>query len=200
MHMHKTSKIEEKIDMQETQPSRIYQHFVLVFILVVTWGTNKLKNLCILCLSSELFLWQEFYCSRLKWIVCHNLYLPVLMCMILSSHLNSVKLLGVVWQCHQSNACLFSSVLGPVTSIRERSQKKRLRKFGHMSKLDLPYLPSSLVWTKKSLDIYSYCLPYLPIQKVWTFLNWSLSLSVYFLTFVMILLVNNHARYHQGHL
>ena len=30
MQMPKTSKIEEKIDMQETQPSRIYQHFVLV--------------------------------------------------------------------------------------------------------------------------------------------------------------------------
>ena len=52
---------------------------------------------------------------------------------------------------------------------------------------------------KKSLDKYFYCLPYLPIQKVWTFFNWSLSLNVYFLTFVRILLVNNHARYHQGH-
>ena len=69
-----------------------------------------------------------------------------------------------------------------------------------MSELGLPYLPSSLVWTKKSLDKYSYCLPYLPIQKVWTFLNWSLSLNIYFLTFVRILLVNNHAIYNQGHL
>ena len=64
---------------------------------------------------------------------------------------------------------------------------KKIRKFGHMG---LPYLPRSLVWTKKSLDKYPYCLPYLPIQKVWTFLNWSLSLNVYFLTFVRILLVN----------
>ena len=56
-------------------------------------------------------------------------------------------------------------------NIREGSQKKKLRKFGHMSELGLPYLPSSLVWTKKSLDKYSYCLPYLPIQKVWTFFN-----------------------------
>ena len=32
--------------------------------------------------------------------------------------------------------------------LREGSQKK-LRKFGHMSKLGLPYLPTSLVWTKK---------------------------------------------------
>ena len=83
--------------------------------------------------------------------------------------------------------------------LRGGSQKK-LRKFGHTSKLGLPYLPRSLVWTKKSLDKYSYCLPYLPIQKVWTFLNWRLPLNVYFLTFVRILLVNNHARYHQGHL
>ena len=68
---------------------------------------------------------------------------------------------------------------------------KKIWKFGHMSKLGLPYLPSSLVWTKKRLDKYSYCLPYLPIQKVWTFLNWSLSLNVYFLTLVRILLGNN---------
>ena len=45
-----------------------------------------------------------------------------------------------------------------------------------------------------------YFLPYLPIQKVWTFLNGSLFLNAYFLTFVRILLDNNHARYHQGHL
>ena len=32
--------------------------------------------------------------------------------------------------------------------------KKKLRKYGHMSKLGLPYLPSTLVWTKKSLDKY----------------------------------------------
>ena len=30
--------------------------------------------------------------------------------------------------------------------------KKKLRKFGHMSKLGLPYLPCSLVWIKISLD------------------------------------------------
>ena len=48
---------------------------------------------------------------------------------------------------------------------------KKLRKFGHMSKLGVPYLPRCLVWTKKSLGKYSYCLPYLPIQKVSTFLN-----------------------------
>ena len=55
--------------------------------------------------------------------------------------------------------------------IRGGSPKKKLRKFGPMSKPGLPYLPSSLVWTKKSLDMYSNCLPYLPIQKVWTILN-----------------------------
>ena len=32
MHTPKTSKIEEKKNMQENQPSRIYQHFVLVII------------------------------------------------------------------------------------------------------------------------------------------------------------------------
>ena len=37
--------------------------------------------------------------------------------------------------------------------------KKKLRKFGHMSKLGLPYLPGSLVWTKKSLDKYSTFYP-----------------------------------------
>ena len=30
--------------------------------------------------------------------------------------------------------------------------------FGYMSKLGLPYLPSRLIWTKISLDKYSYCL------------------------------------------
>ena len=54
-----------------------------------------------------------------------------------------------------------------------------------MSELGLPYLPRSQVWTKKSLDKYSYCLPYLPIQKVWTFFNWSLPLNVYFAYFFM---------------
>ena len=34
--------------------------------------------------------------------------------------------------------------------LREGSQKK-LRKFGHMSKLSLPYLPRSIVWTKKKV-------------------------------------------------
>ena len=76
--------------------------------------------------------------------------------------------------------------------------KKEIRKFGHMFKLGLPHLPSSLVWTKISLDKYSYCLPYVPIQKVWKFLHWSLYLNIYLLTCVRILLVNNHVRYHQG--
>ena len=34
--------------------------------------------------------------------------------------------------------------------IGKGSLQKKLRKFGHMSKLGLPYLPSTLVWTKKS--------------------------------------------------
>ena len=52
------------------------------------------------------------------------------------------------------------------TRIREGSNKKKLRKFGHVSKLGLPYLPRTQVWTKISLDMCSYCLPYLPIRKV----------------------------------
>ena len=40
---------------------------------------------------------------------------------------------------------------------------KKLQKFGHMSKLGLPYLPSTLVWTKISLDKYSiFTLPTYP--------------------------------------
>ena len=38
--------------------------------------------------------------------------------------------------------------------VRERYHKKKLQKFGYMSKLGLPYLPSSLVWTKISLNKY----------------------------------------------
>ena len=83
---------------------------------------------------------------------------------------------------------------------RCKGRVKKTQHNGHMSKRGLPYLPSSLVWTNISLDKYSYCLLYLPIQKVWTFFNLSLSLNIYFLTFVRILFVNNHARYHQGHL
>ena len=56
-----------------------------------------------------------------------------------------------------------------------------------MSKLGLPYLPSSLVWTKKSLDMYSYCLPYLPIQKVWTFLYRILSLNIGYYWLIIML-------------
>ena len=43
--------------------------------------------------------------------------------------------------------------------VRERYHKKKLQKFGYMSKLGLPYLPSSLVWTKISLNKYSNVYP-----------------------------------------
>ena len=56
-----------------------------------------------------------------------------------------------------------------------------------MSKLGLPDLPSSLVWTKKSLDMYSYCLPYLPIKKVWTFLYQILSLNIGYYWLIIML-------------
>ena len=52
--------------------------------------------------------------------------------------------------------------LFPIGSLRREIQKK-LRKFGHMSKLGVPYLPCSLVWTKISLDKHSSVYPtYLP--------------------------------------
>ena len=52
-------------------------------------------------------------------------------------------------------------------NLGEHKKKKK------MSKLDQPNLPSTLVWTKISLDKYSYCLPYLPIQNVWDSPEWS---------------------------
>ena len=42
---------------------------------------------------------------------------------------------------------------------REGSRGEGLRGFGRMSKLGLPYLPSTLVWTKISLDKYSIFYP-----------------------------------------
>ena len=69
-----------------------------------------------------------------------------------------------------------------------------------MFKLGVPYLRSSLVWTKKGLDKYSYCLPNLPIQKVWTFWNLSVFLNVHVLIFVRIPLVNIQVEYFEGHL
>ena len=44
-------------------------------------------------------------------------------------------------------------------ALRRESQKIKLQNFGHMSKVDLPYLPSTLVWTKKGLDKYSSVYP-----------------------------------------
>ena len=35
-----------------------------------------------------------------------------------------------------------------IFELGEDSEEKKLRNFGHMSKLGVPYLPSSLVWTK----------------------------------------------------
>ena len=48
-------------------------------------------------------------------------------------------------------------------ALRREIRNKKLRKFGHMSKLGVPYLPCSLVWTKISLEKYSSVYPtYLP--------------------------------------
>ena len=40
-----------------------------------------------------------------------------------------------------------------------RSLKKEIQKFGHKSKLGLPYLPYTLVWTKICLDKYFIVYP-----------------------------------------
>ena len=57
---------------------------------------------------------------------------------------------------------LFGDILG-TSPLRRGIRRKNIQNFGHMSKLS--YLPSTLVWTKISLDKYSYCLPYLYLSK-----------------------------------
>ena len=50
-----------------------------------------------------------------------------------------------------------------IVLTRREIQIKKLQKFGHMSKLGVPYLPCSLVWTKINLDKHSSVYPtYLP--------------------------------------
>ena len=56
--------------------------------------------------------------------------------------------------------------------------KRKLQNFGHMSKIGLPYVPCTLIWTKKKVGQVLFCLPYLPTQKVWTF--WVCSISTHF--------------------
>ena len=66
-----------------------------------------------------------------------------------------------------------------------------------MSKLGLPYEPSTLVWTKISLDyMYSIVQPTYLSSK-FAFKN-KLSNSKCFLTNVRILLGNNQVKYYQG--
>ena len=60
------------------------------------------------------------------------------------------------------------------------SIKKKLRKFGHMSKLGLPYLPRTLVWTKISLDKYSIFYPTYLSKKFGHFENKVCSLTYIF--------------------
>ena len=59
--------------------------------------------------------------------------------------------------------------------FREGSNKKK-KKFGHMPKLGLPYLPRTLIWTK-IVWANVFLLPYLPSQLVWTFLDAKQSLA-----------------------
>ena len=53
-----------------------------------------------------------------------------------------------------------------------------------MSKISLPYLPSTLVWTKKKFGQVSPCLPYLPFQKVLTFWNKKLLVIITLFSYV----------------
>ena len=46
-----------------------------------------------------------------------------------------------------------------LTNEEEGPKKKKLRKLGHMSKLGLPYVPSTLVWTQISLEKYTTVYP-----------------------------------------
>ena len=90
----------------------------------------------------------------------------------------------VLFECFQgggeySQAELGNDILNPIT--HHLGPKKKIRNFGHMSKIGLPYLPSTLVWTKKKFGQVSPCLPYLPFQKVWTF--WNKKLLVIFTLF-----------------
>ena len=70
--------------------------------------------------------------------------------------LPKTNLAGSIWgrhgnsHRHRRHACEIILGEGP---------KKKLRKFGHMSLLGLPYLPSRLVWTKKNLDKYTFVYP-----------------------------------------
>ena len=82
---------------------------------------------------------------------------------------------GVAWVNVNIMMCVFMSSIEPwelkisihicfnaltwKRRVRRESQKKNLRNFGHMSKVGLPYLPSTLVWTKISLDKYSSVYP-----------------------------------------
>ena len=56
---------------------------------------------------------------------------------------------------------------------------KKLRNFRHMSKMGLPYLPSTLVWTKISLDKYSPVYPTYLSKKFGHFGKKSLLLNSY---------------------
>ena len=71
----------------------------------------------------------------------------------------------------QNSSCLHYSI------FKESPPKKKLQKFGHMSKVALPYLPIPPGMDKVQFGHKFFCLPYLPIQLVWTFWNQSLLLE-----------------------
>ena len=53
----------------------------------------------------------------------------------------------------------FFGTLSVLKPQEKAPPQKKLRNFGQMSKTGLPYLPSTLVWTKKSLDKYPLVYP-----------------------------------------
>ena len=76
---------------------------------------------------------------------------------------NLPKVLAIIRNCskllHMTGNCLKEFQENDHIWSRRESQKIKLRNFGHMSKVGLPYLPSTLVWTKKGLDKYSSVYP-----------------------------------------
>ena len=94
----------------------------------------------------------------------------------------------------------WADILAPADfALGEAFQKKKLRKFGHMSKLGVPYLPCSLVWTKMNLDKYSSVYPtYLPKKfghfgpKVcYWILNFDRNIITFFLTSPLLYMKKN---------
>ena len=58
---------------------------------------------------------------------------------------------------------IFTNEILVFKPLKLRRALKKLQNFENMSKLGLPYVPCTLIWTKESLDKYSSVYPtYLP--------------------------------------